>query len=111
MYKEDVIVSESKLVFCAGVNINGIVEHAKDLATTLFEKYKNEINREYDVTFIETTPITNNYNTMVLSNNSPKIVLHIMTGDPDNDLDFVIEVNIIFGICDYKFDMRWKVEK
>lgn len=111
MYSEDIIVSEPKLVFCAGVNITGIVEHAKDLATTLFEKYKNEYNREYNVTFIETTPNTNSFNTMPLVNNSPKIMLHIMTGDPDNDLDFVIEVNIIFGICDYKFDMRWKVEK
>ena len=111
MYRDDVTISEAKLVFCAGVNINGIISHAKDLANTLFEKYKYEYNREYNVTFTETTPESNSFNNMVLVNNAPKIMLHIMTGDPDNDLDFIIEVNIIFGICDYKFDMRWKVEK
>ena len=106
------IISEGKLLFCAGVDIKASIDKAQRIAINLYEMFKDDKDKiiQTNFSFESSIPVGCNY---VPKQIFPKFTFFIITDSGiKDDSDFVIEVNIILDkLTCYKFDMRWKKQK
>ena len=108
-------ISEGEIKLCAGVNIDGYIAEAKEIATSLYElfKKKKDMNITSSFTFENAASINGNYGSYEKNfKYAARYIFHILTSSVIGSGDFVIEVNInLDRISCYKFNMRWKEQK